>query len=133
MTTDPGELYFYIKWEGDKAEPGLIKAKEAYSKIPNMCLKFYEKHLVWDKMAPKPAAAEVKDPKTEQSPEGGSESNNKDPEGGSESNNKESLENKEAPTEAVSTTQETKIEDGDELDDDFPAPVPAEASLSSCV
>ena len=116
MTTDPGELYFYIKWEGDKAEPGLIKAKEAYSKIPNMCLKFYEKHLVWDKMAPKPAAAEVKDPKTEQGPEGGSESNNK-----------ESLEIKEAPTEAVSTTQETKNDDGDELDDDFPAPVPADA------
>ena len=50
MTTDPGELYFYIKWEGDKVEPGLIKAEEAYSKIPNMCLKFYESKLVY-KMA----------------------------------------------------------------------------------
>merc|ERR1711915_401052 len=56
VTTDPGELYFYIKWEGDKAEPGLVKAKEAYQKIPIMCCKFYEKHLIWNKMT-KPVEA----------------------------------------------------------------------------
>ena len=49
VTTDPGELYFYIKWEADKVEPSLVKAREAYQKIPQMCLKYYEQHLVWQK------------------------------------------------------------------------------------
>eukprot|EP00090_Calanus_glacialis_P041849 TRINITY_DN74406_c0_g1_i1.p1 TRINITY_DN74406_c0_g1~~TRINITY_DN74406_c0_g1_i1.p1 ORF type:complete len:326 (-),score=158.52 TRINITY_DN74406_c0_g1_i1:108-1085(-) len=49
VTSDLGEVHFYIKWEGGKAEPGLVTAKEAYQKIPQMCLKFYESHLVWDK------------------------------------------------------------------------------------
>merc|ERR1712126_551138 len=49
-----GELYFYIKWKDDQAEPGLVKAKEAYQKIPMMCLKFYEKHLVWNKVVSQP-------------------------------------------------------------------------------
>ena len=35
--------------EGNKPEPGLVTAKEAYQKIPQMCLKFYEDLLVWDK------------------------------------------------------------------------------------
>ena len=114
VTTDPGELYFYIKWEGDKAEPGLIKAKEAYNKIPNMCLKFYEKHLVWDKMAPKPAApaaTESSEVKTDQKPEGGSETDKKETS---------------TEKEAASTSQEAKKDDGDDLDD-LPAPVPADA------
>jgi len=55
VTTDPGQLYFYIKWEGDRAEPGLVSAKEAYQKIPQMCLKFYESHLVWNKKETKEA------------------------------------------------------------------------------
>ena len=115
VTTDPGELYFYIKWEGDKAEPGLIKAKEAYNKIPNMCLKFYEKHLVWDKMAPKLAAApaENSEAKTDKKTDGGSETD------------KTSIE-KDAPAEAASTSQEAKKDDGDDLDD-LPAPVPADS------
>jgi len=49
VTTEPGELYFYIQWEGDTVEPGLVTAKEAYRKIPWMCLEFYESHLVWKK------------------------------------------------------------------------------------
>jgi hypothetical protein len=49
VTSDLGEVHFYIKWEGGKSEPGLVTAKEAYQKIPQMCLKFYESHLVWDK------------------------------------------------------------------------------------
>lgn len=49
VTAEPGELYFYIKWQDDKIEPGLVTAKEAYQKIPLMCLKFYEKQLVWNK------------------------------------------------------------------------------------
>ena len=116
MTTDPGELYFYIKWEGDKAEPSLIKAKEAYNKIPHMCLKFYEKHLVWDKMASKPAtasAAENSDSKTDQKTEGGSEAIKN-----------ESSADKDVSAEAAS--QETKKDSGDELDD-LPAPVSADA------
>ena len=48
VTHQMGELYFYIKWEGDKTEPGLVKAKDAYQKIPIMCLKFYEQHLIWN-------------------------------------------------------------------------------------
>merc|ERR1712117_629649 len=54
-----------IKWEGDKAEPGLVKAKEAYQKIPMMCLKFYEKHLVWNKVA-KPASEDKADNNSQQ-------------------------------------------------------------------
>merc|ERR1712083_849720 len=49
VTNDLGELHFYIRWEGNKPEPGLVTAKEAYQKIPQMCLKFYEDLLVWDK------------------------------------------------------------------------------------
>lgn len=118
VTTDPGELYFYIKWEGDKAEPGLIKAKEAYNKIPHMCLKFYEKHLVWDKMAPKlvsALAAENSESKTDQKTEGDSEAVKK-----------ETSADKDNSTEAAATSQETKKDSGDELDD-LPAPVPADA------
>jgi len=50
VTTGPGELHFYIQWE-EKAgvEPGLVTAKEAYSKIPQMCLKYYEENLFWNK------------------------------------------------------------------------------------
>merc|ERR1711915_266375 len=48
VTHQMGELYFYIKWVGDKTEPGLVKAKDAYQKIPIMCLKFYEQHLIWN-------------------------------------------------------------------------------------
>jgi len=59
VTSDLGEVHFYIKWEGNKAEPGLVTAKEAYQKIPQMCLKFYESHLVWDKKEAKKAETEV--------------------------------------------------------------------------
>ena len=71
VTTDPGELYFFIKWEADKAEPGLVKAKEAYQKIPQMCLKFYEQHLVWNQKVETPtepvseASKEQPQPQTE--------------------------------------------------------------------
>ena len=62
-----GELYFYIKWEGDKTEPGLVKAKEAYQKIPIMCLKFYEHHLIWSKKEEKtdPVCEPSQDPQAE--------------------------------------------------------------------
>merc|ERR1712115_140197 len=63
VTTDPGELYFFIKWEADKAEPGLVSAKEAYQKIPQMCLKFYENHLIWNKPKAKEVKASVDDSK----------------------------------------------------------------------
>ena len=65
MTADvgDGELYFYIKWKDDQAEPGLVKAKEAYQKIPMMCLSFYEKHLVWNKVTSKKDSNEVKSEK----------------------------------------------------------------------
>ena len=104
VTTDPGELYFYIEWEGNKVEPGLIKAKEAYNKIPFMCLKFYEKYLIWDKAA----VARNKDSNTEQKLEGSSENNNKEAS---------------AIKEALGEVESKK----DELDNDFPVPVPADA------
>jgi len=68
MTADvgDGELYFYIKWKDDQADPGLVKAREAYQKIPMMCLKFYEKHVVWNKMMGHPVT--VKDDKSEIKP-----------------------------------------------------------------
>jgi len=48
------ELYFCVEFkngDGKESSPiiGLISAKEAYKKIPQMCLQFYEKHLVWGK------------------------------------------------------------------------------------
>merc|ERR1711935_683879 len=57
VTTGPGELYFYIQWDAKSGEdPGLISAKEAYQKIPQMCLRFYENHLIWNK----PKVKEIK-------------------------------------------------------------------------
>merc|ERR1719481_289271 len=57
VTTGPGELNFYIQWDSRSGQdPGLVSAKEAYQKIPQMCLKFYENHLIWNK----PKAKEVK-------------------------------------------------------------------------
>jgi len=100
-TTDLGELMFYIKWEDNKAEPGLVKAKECYTKIPMMCLKWYERNLVWNKP---PVKAEVKtDSKPEVKPE-------------------EDTEEKKEPNQ-----EETKAEEKeDEIDDALPMPVPAE-------
>ena len=72
VTTDPGELYFFIKWEGDKIEPGLVKAKEAYQKIPQMCLKFYEQHLVWDKKEKAQAEPISEPPNKQPQPQSGS-------------------------------------------------------------
>jgi len=114
VTTDPGELYFYIKWQDDKAEPGLVKAKEAYQKIPMMCLKFYEKHLVWNKKEAPPAPEPVKtDPKP-------AEEAVKDDKEVRDNQNDETL-----PLEpAATSTNENKDED-DELDS-LPAPVPAD-------
>ena len=63
-----GELYFYIKWKDDQAEPGLVKAQEAYQKIPMMCLKFYEKHLVWNMNKVTGQPVNVKDDKSELEP-----------------------------------------------------------------
>ena len=85
-------------------EPGLIKAKEAYNKIPFMCLKFYEKYLIWDKAA----VARNKDSNTEQKLEGSSENNNKEAS---------------AIKEALGEAESKK----DELDNDFPVPLPADA------
>jgi len=55
LTKDPPlpGLHFCIEFkkvdeEGSPIEVGLIAAKEAYEKIPQMCLQFYEKHLVWN-------------------------------------------------------------------------------------
>ena len=62
VTTEPGELYFFIKWEGDKPEPSLVKAKEAYQKIPLMCLKFYEQHLIWSEKEEKKTEADTEPP-----------------------------------------------------------------------
>eukprot|EP00092_Neocalanus_flemingeri_P034134 GFUD01037121.1.p1 GENE.GFUD01037121.1~~GFUD01037121.1.p1 ORF type:complete len:248 (-),score=74.41 GFUD01037121.1:135-878(-) len=56
VTRDPPltELYFFVEFENkDEKEgstsTGLITAKEAYQKIPLMCLQYYENHLVWGK------------------------------------------------------------------------------------
>merc|ERR1712203_459401 len=73
VTTDPGELYFYIKWEADKAEPGLVKAREAYQKIPQMCLKFYEQHLIWNKKE-EAQAEPISEPQPQPQPQPQSES-----------------------------------------------------------
>jgi len=69
VTSDLGEVHFYIKWEGNKIEPGLVTAKEAYQKIPQMCLKFYESHLVWDKKEVKKVEKAEKESSKEKSQE----------------------------------------------------------------
>jgi len=70
VTNDLGELHFYIRWEGNKPEPGLVTAKEAYQKIPQMCLKFYEDLLVWDKKESKTVEKEEpKEKSVEKAPE----------------------------------------------------------------
>ena len=108
-TTDPGELMFYIKWEGDKVEPGLVKAKECYQKIPQMCLKWYEKHLIWNKP---PQKAEVK-PSEKQSDETPTVTNKLE-------------ETKLDQAETVKEASRPASADNDELDDDMPLPVPAD-------
>ena len=126
VTTDPGELYFYIKWQDDKAEPGLVKAKEAYQKIPNMCLKFYEKHLVWNKKEAPVAAEKPESAKTEPEPVK-SESKPTD-EGIKEDKDKDNQNDATLPLEpAANNTKEEKgeKEEDDELDS-LPAPVPAD-------
>jgi len=55
VTTDPeegGEIYFYVKWDSGR-EPGLVTSKEAYAKMPLLCLKFYESKLIWKEKPPK--------------------------------------------------------------------------------
>jgi len=118
VTTDPGELYFYIKWEGDKAEPGLVKAKEAYQKIPIMCCKFYEKHLVWNKMAKPVDVKPETDGATAAPLAEGSET--KPVSDDTSANNADGEKAEKAPE-----PETTKKEDDD--DDDLPAPVPADA------
>ena len=55
LTKDPPlpGIHFCIEFKkvedrGSPSDIGLIAAKEAYEKIPQMCLQFYEKHLVWN-------------------------------------------------------------------------------------
>jgi len=55
LTKDPPlpGLHFCIEFKkveekGSPSDIGLIAVKEAYEKIPQMCLQFYEKHLVWN-------------------------------------------------------------------------------------
>ena len=45
-----------------------MKAKEAYQKIPMMCLKFYERHLIWNKVD-KPKVEEKAEPEAAPKPE----------------------------------------------------------------
>ena len=53
VTREPpqAELYFYVEFQNSDGKVSgitdLISAKEAYEKIPQLCLQFYEKHLVW--------------------------------------------------------------------------------------
>jgi len=55
VTTEPGELHFYVEWDSGM-EPGLVSKKEAYKKIPDMCLAYYESKLIW---RDKPVAEKV--------------------------------------------------------------------------
>ena len=45
VTTDPGELHFIVEWDGDR---WLVRAEDAYRRIPGQCLQFYESLLVWN-------------------------------------------------------------------------------------
>jgi len=57
VTTEPGDLHFYVEWDSGM-EPGLVSKKEAYKKIPDMCLAYYESKLIWRDTPPKPVKEE---------------------------------------------------------------------------
>merc|ERR1712181_51238 len=57
VTTEPGDLHFYVEWDSGM-EPGLVSKKEAYKKIPDMCLAYYESKLIWRDAPPKPVKEE---------------------------------------------------------------------------
>merc|ERR1711971_91823 len=42
----------YVEWDSGM-EPGLVSKKEAYKKIPDMCLAYYESKLIWRDAPPK--------------------------------------------------------------------------------
>jgi len=44
VTIISGELHFLVDWDGDR---WMVKAEEAYRRIPMACFKFYESLLVW--------------------------------------------------------------------------------------
>ena len=58
VTTEPGDLHFYVEWDSGM-EPGLVSKKEAYKKIPEMCLAYYESKLIWRDTPPKPVKEEA--------------------------------------------------------------------------
>merc|ERR1711962_1419175 len=58
VTTEPGDLHFYVEWDSGM-EPGLVSKKEAYKKIPDMCLAYYESKLIWKDAPPKPVKEEA--------------------------------------------------------------------------
>merc|ERR1712203_60356 len=58
VTTEPGDLHFYVEWDSGM-EPGLVSKKEAYKKIPEMCLAYYESKLIWRDTSPKPVKEEA--------------------------------------------------------------------------
>jgi len=53
VTKELDELYFYVEYkakDGEKVRSNeLISAAEAYEKMPQMCMQFYEEHLLWSK------------------------------------------------------------------------------------
>merc|ERR1711934_335440 len=58
VTTEPGDLHFYVEWDSGM-EPGLVSKKEAYKKIPDMCLAYYESKLIWRDAPPKAVKEEA--------------------------------------------------------------------------
>jgi len=58
VTTEPGDLHFYVEWDSGM-EPGLVPKKEAYKKIPDMCLAYYESKLIWRDAPPKAVKEEA--------------------------------------------------------------------------
>ena len=45
VTMSCGELHFIVDWDGAR---WMVKAEEAYRRIPMTCLKYYESKLVWN-------------------------------------------------------------------------------------
>ena len=44
VTMISGELHFVVDWDGDR---WIVKAEDAYKRIPMTCLQYYESLLVW--------------------------------------------------------------------------------------
>ena len=47
VTTEPGDLHFFVDWGKPGMEASLVSKEDAYKKFPQMCLEYFESMLIW--------------------------------------------------------------------------------------